>query len=283
VSDSYVAPGVDAGITPLTRQEFEQIRQLAYSKFGLALHDGKEHLVSARLSKQIRNSPFKSFREYYKHVVDDTTGQALAAMIDALTTNFTSFFREPDHFEFLRTQIVPAWEKRATLPVWSAACATGEEPYSIAVCLLEMLGASAEGRLRILATDISNKALNTAKAATYPVDRFSTFSPELLRRYVMRGKGKCEGWYRFNQEVTGKVEFQRLNLIEPFSHRDIYPLIFCRNVMIYFDKATQTDLVNRLAMRLEPGGHLFIGHSESLNGIDCPLKYVKPAIYRRVP
>jgi chemotaxis protein methyltransferase CheR len=282
VTDANSVLGPDSGITPLTRQEFEKIRQLAHNKFGLALHEGKEHLVSARLSKQIRNSPFKSFREYYRHVVEDGTGQALASMIDALTTNFTSFFREPEHFDFLRTQLVPAWTARASIPIWSAGCATGEEPYSIAVCLLEALGNGVARRLRVLATDISNKALSTARAATYPAERVSAFPPDLLRRHAMRGQGKCEGWYRFNREVIGTVQFHRLNLVEPFPHHDLFPLIFCRNVMIYFDKATQSDLVNRLAMRLEPGGYLFVGHAESLNGIDCPLKYIKPAIYRRL-
>jgi len=231
----------------------------------------------------MRNSRFRTFREYYRHVVEDSTGQALAALIDALTTNFTSFFREPDHFDFLRSQILPGWRDRASIPIWSAACSTGEEPYSLAVCLLEELGQGAAAKLRILATDISNRALAVARDAKYPAERFSAFTPDMLRQYLLRGKGKSEGWYRFAPAVTSAVSFERLNLIEPYTHRERFPLILCRNVMIYFDKATQANVVNKLAACLEPGGYLFIGHSESLSGIDTPLKYVKPAIYRRLP
>jgi len=251
---------------------------LARDRFGLSLQDGKEHLVAARLSKIVHGSSFRSFREYYRHVVEDATGRALAEMIDALTTNYTSFFREPEHFRYLREQIVPAWAGREPVEVWSAACSTGEEPYSIAVCLLEAL----QGRdFKVRATDISNRALKTAQAATYPAERFGEFHPGLLHRYLLRGQGRREGWYRFTGEVTSRVSFERLNLIERFPRDGTFALIFCRNVMIYFDRSTQSDLVNRLALCLEPGGYLFIGHSESLSGVECPLEYVQPAIYRR--
>jgi chemotaxis protein methyltransferase CheR len=235
-------------------------------------------LVSARLSKIVHRSSFRSFGEYCQHVVEDKTGQALAEMIDALTTNFTSFFREADHFQYLGQKLVPLWARRKKVEVWSAACSTGEEPYSIAVCLLEALrGAD----FSVLASDISNRALKTARAALYPAERFQGFGPDLLHRYLLRGQGKWEGWYRFSGEVTSKVSFERLNLIERFPAGRTFPLIFCRNVMIYFDRPTQAEVINRLALCLEPDGYLFIGHSESLSGVECPLEYVQPAIYRR--
>ncbi len=152
----------------LSFDEFDQIRALAYEKFGLDLRDGKQQLVSARLGKKIRESRFKTFQEYYRHVVEDRTGEALAAMIDALTTNYTSFFRETAHFDFLRGELLPEWRSRPAVRVWSAACATGEEAWSLAVCLA---GERGPRGARILATDISTRALTTARKGIYPADR----------------------------------------------------------------------------------------------------------------
>ena len=260
---------------PLTPAEFEQIRRLAYEKFGLDLRHGKEELVSARLGKQIRESRFRTFDEYCRHVLADRTGAALAAMIDALTTNFTSFFREPVHFEFLRRSVLPSLDGRVR--AWSAACATGEEPYSIAITALEELGHAAQDRLRILATDISTRALETARAAVYLAERCEGTAPPMAR-YLVRGSG---GRVRMRAEVRGLVEFRRLNLIEPFQHLGAFHLIFCRNVMIYFDRPTRENLVRRLSDCLEPGGWLFTGHAESLTGIGHALEYVRPAVYRK--
>jgi chemotaxis protein methyltransferase CheR len=245
----------------------------------LDLRQGKEELVSARLGRKIREANCRSFREYHRHVLQDGTGEALIGMIDALATNHTGFLREPAHFDFLRDRILPTWEPRPAIDIWSAACSTGEEPYTIAFTLMEKLLPNDYGKLRILATDISTKVLDSARRATYPADRFSEFPAVWMRRFLLRGQGQSKGWYRIKPEVAGRVEFRRLNLIEPFSHSRRFPLIFCRNVMIYFDKPTQERLVNRLADHLEPGGYLFVGHAESLTGIRHPLQYVRPAIY----
>jgi len=268
-------------VRPLSAREFEQIRRLAYRQFGLDLRNGKEQLVSARLGRQIRELKFRSFQEYYRHVVEDRTGEALVALIDALTTNHTSFFREPVHFEFLRRTILPGLRARDRIAVWSAACSTGEEPYSIAFCLVEELGETALAKIRILATDISTRVLAAAGQGVYPAERFDGIPGVQLRRCLLRGEGRFHGWYRVKPELRATVEFRRLNLMEGFSHLGPFPVIFCRNVMIYFDKATQQDLVNRMAACLEPGGYLLIGHAESLNAIDNPLEYVCPAVYRK--
>lgn len=270
-----------AEVRPLTAREFEQFRRLAYEKFGLDLREGKETLVSARLGKKIRELNFRSFQEYYRYVLEDRTGEALTALIDALTTNHTSFFRESAHFEFLRQTILPGLAGRNQIAVWSAACSTGEEPYTIAFTLLEELGEAALGKIRILATDISTRALATAQRGAYPAERFDGIPAPLLRRYLLRGEQRFKNWYRVKPEVRAMVQLRRLNLMEPFSHLGSFPIIFCRNVMIYFDKPTQQDLVNRLAGCLEPGGYLLIGHAESLNGVEHPLRYVRPAIYRK--
>ena len=275
------APNERDALRPLSTVEFQKIRNLVYERCGLDLRDGKEQLVSARLGKKIREAKFRSFQEYFQHVLDDRTGDALASMIDALTTNYTHFFREPAHFEFMKRTVLPPLRDRASFTIWSSACATGEEPYSIAMCLKEELGTRTDGRVQILATDISNRVLAVARKAVYPAERFQSVAIPALRNYLLRGSGASEGLYRVKTEVLPPVVFQRLNLIEPFSHMGAFPLIFCRNVMIYFDKKTQTDLVARLTGCLEPGGYLFIGHAESLNPIHHTLEYVQPAIYRK--
>lgn len=268
-------------VRPLTAREFDQIRTLAYEKFGLSLREGKETLVSARLGKKIRELNFNSFQQYYQHVVKDATGEALVSLIDALTTNHTSFFREPIHFEFLRESILPQLRDRERIAIWSAACSTGEEPYSIAACLQESWGEAGLSKLRILASDISSRSLKKAQQAVYPAERFEGIPVQQLRSFLLRGNGESKGLYRVKPRVRAAVEFARVNLMESLSRLGPFSVIFCRNVMIYFDKPTQEGLVNRLAGCLEPGGYLLTGHSESLNGIKHPLQYVRAAIYRK--
>src|SRR5579872_465104 len=267
-------------VRPLTAREFEQFRHLAYDKFGLDLRNGKEQLVSARLGKKIRELHFRSYQEYYRHVLEDSSGEALAALIDALTTNHTSFFRESAHFDFLRQTILPALRDRPRIGIWSAACSSGEEPYTIAFSVIEELGEGAFDKLRILATDISARVLASAQKGVYPAARFEGMPPLQQRRFLLRGERRKD-WYQVKPEVRGLVEYSRLNLMENFAHLGPFPVIFCRNVMIYFDKPTQQELVRRLAGRLEPGGYLLIGHAESLNAIEHPLRYIRPAVYRK--
>ncbi|MGE5644267.1 MAG: CheR family methyltransferase [Acidobacteriota bacterium] len=270
----------EEGIRPLTDAEFEQIRLLAYNKFGLDLRDGKQQLVSARLGKHLRRLGFRNFRDYSDYVKADASGQALTDMIDALTTNFTSFLREPVHFEFLRKTVIPAFRGRGPIEIWSAACATGEEPYSIALSALEEMGDEARHTVRVLATDISTRALETARRGVYPAERLSGIAPEIVRRYFLRGEQRWRGWFRVRKALREMVEFRRLNLTEPFPALPRFAVIFCRNVMIYFNSETQQNLVSRLARSLEPGGFLLTGHSESLLHGSHPLDYVRPATYR---
>jgi chemotaxis protein methyltransferase CheR len=273
--------GAVAEIRPLTAREFERFRRLAYEKVGLDLRHGKEQLVSARLAKKVRELRLRSYQEYYRHIEEDQTGEALVALIDALTTNHTSFFRESAHFDFLRQTILPRLRDRARVAIWSAACSSGEEPYTIAFSALNEWGEAAFDRLRILATDISTRVLASAERGIYPASRFGAMAKQHMRRYLLRGQRQWQEFYQVKPEVRALVEFSRLNLMESFSHLGSFPVIFCRNVMIYFDKPTQEQLVNRLAVRLEPGGYLMIGHAESLNAIRHPLRYVRPAIYRK--
>src|ERR1051326_1146281 len=278
VSSLATASDPRVRLVDLKSSEFEKIRSLAYQEFGLDLKDGKEELVSARLGKLMRRGAFASFASYYEPVVADRTGEALIELIDALTTNHTSFWREPAHFEFLEGLVRAEFKGIQTMRIWSAACSTGEEPYSIAFCLLNAgLPAS---RFRIVATDISTRALAKARRAVYPMERFDQVPQPWRRRFLLQGEGDWKGWYKVKPEVMASVEFRRLNLMEPLSGPDTYHVIFCRNVMMYFDRKTQADLVNRLTARLDPGGYFLVGHSESLTGIDHRLAYCRPATYR---
>ncbi len=261
----------------LHEREFEQFRKLAYDKFGLNLSSAKHELVSARLGKKLRELKLPSYRAYYDLIVADKTGESLIALIDSLSTNHTFFLREPAHFTYLRERLLPALRKRSRIDVWSAPCSTGEEPYSIAMVLCDELGMPPRPPVAIRAVDISTKALSTARAGIYPAGRLTGLSASWIKRYF-RQTGP-DG-FTIAPELRSAVEFERANLIEPIEDQHHYPLIFCRNMMIYFDKATQEKLVQQLARRLEPGGHLFIGHSESLMGAAHPLEYVQPAIYR---
>jgi chemotaxis protein methyltransferase CheR len=271
-----------AGLT-LTAGEFRQISELVYQRFGLDLKKGKEALVAARLGKRLRQKGIKSFAEYYRHVLADSSGEALIELIDSLTTNHTSFMREKAHFEFLTRAIKEEFSALASLEIWCAASSTGEEPYSIAMCLAEALPRGPESRrrgFRILATDISTRVLAHAKRGVYVAERFKELPAAWRRAYLLRGEGECKGSYKIKPDLASYVEYQRLNLIEPFPHRRRFHVIFCRNVMMYFDKSTQQDIVQRLSACLEPGGYLFVGHSESLTGVEHDLKYVRPATYR---
>ena len=271
-----------AGPPVLTASDFQRISELARERFGLNLPSGKEGLVAARLGKKIREGSFASFADYYRHVVSDSTGNSLIELIDALTTNHTFFLRERAHFDFLRQIVTREYQDRPGLRIWSAACSTGEEPYSIAMYLTDVareIPCRWSSGVRILATDISTRVLTKAQRAVYATERFREIPESWWKNYLLRGQKACEGTYKVKPAIAGLVEFERLNLIEPLPRRS-FEIIFCRNVLTYFNKATQKDIVARLSACLEPGGYLFVGHSEALTGIEHKLDYVRPAVYR---
>ena len=278
--------GAGAGppmIRPLSAADFQRFRELAYSRFGLDLREGKQDLVAARLGKRMRQGGFHSFSDYYEHVVSDSSGQALVEMIDALTTNHTSFLRERAHFDLLGRIVREAGRAAGSLQVWSAASSTGEEPYTILFTMLEADATLAHGRVLplIFATDISTRALDVAKRATYARERLRELPQAWLRNWFTSAAGGDAAMLRVRPDIARLIEFRRLNLVEPFRHGKIFDVIFCRNVMIYFDRRTQEDLVRRLHECLRPGGYLLVGHSESLSGVDHPFAYIRPAVYRR--
>ena len=268
-----------AEVRPLAAQEFELIRQLAYRTFGLDLKPGKEELVSARLRRLVDSGRFRSFQEYYRHVLADSTGEALAGMIDALATNHTAFLREPDHFDFLRQQVVPALAARSSVEVWSAACSTGEEPYSIAMELLHAFPSGWE--LEVLASDLSTKVLDRAEAALWPIEKASEIPDHHRRAFMLRGFGAQEGLMKAGPEIRKIVRFARVNLVgEAWPGGPPFDLIFCRNVLIYFERQAKTLVVERLLDRLEGSGYLFLGHAESLGGFTARARAVLPTVYQ---
>jgi chemotaxis protein methyltransferase CheR len=267
-------------VPELKPAEFLVLREFVHSTFGLDLRDGKERLVSARLGKHIRAGGFGSFDQYLKHVRADRTGESLTQLIDSLTTNHTNFLREEEHFRFLISTLLPELRERRSVTIWSAASSTGEEPYSILFTLLDALQTGPSLDVRIVATDISTRVLRTARAGIYPHEKLRSVPPSWLQRYFHSVDRGSKEW-QVRPEFRSRVEFRRLNLMDPLPAATRYPVIFCRNVMIYFDKQTQSGLVQRLSHALEDGGCLLVGHSESLTGIDHQLKYVRPAVYRK--
>ncbi|MCX7604368.1 MAG: protein-glutamate O-methyltransferase CheR [Bryobacteraceae bacterium] len=272
--------GMQGAAAGLGEREFRELRELARRTFGLDLKPGKEALVHARLARRVQELGLGSIAEYIEAVKADRTGLELERLINALATNHTSFLREPQHFALLRERILPELAPRASFWIWSAGCSTGEEPYTILFTAAERLGARI-GAMRLLATDISTRALEKAQAAIYPAERLQGLPPGWPQKYFQRGTGRWEGSVRVKPEWRARVDFRRLNLMEDFSFLPRMAVIFCRNVMIYFDKATQERLVRRFEDRLEPGGWLLIGHSEGLMGVRHGLEYVMPAVYRK--
>jgi chemotaxis protein methyltransferase CheR len=261
----------------LTDAHFLAISALAYDVAGIKLPPGKEGLVRSRLAKRLRARGLGSYDDYLA-LVRDPAGGELAEMIDALTTNKTDFFREPAHFDFLRQRVLPA-TGGAPLRLWSAGCSTGEEPYTLAMVLHDALPDVARRDVKILATDISRRVLTHAKAGVYADAAMQGVPPELRRRHFARTPNGA-GW-EAGASLRSLVTFAPLNLMGAWPMRGPFQAIFCRNVMIYFDRATQQTLVRRFHDLLEPGGYLFVGHSESLSALSHGFDYVQPAVYRR--
>ncbi len=265
--------------------EFDFIRDLVYERSRISLGPDKRELVSARLGKRLRATNLATVGEYCQLLQSPGATEELANLIDVISTNHTFFFREIAHFDFLRDVAVPAMSARAaaerwtTFNVWSAACSSGEEPYSIAMTLAECLPS---WPWQIVATDISHRILAKAQAGIYREETVGKLPPNVVRTHFQRGYGPQEGNYRVRASLSERIQFHQLNLLEGEPPvRQPFQVIFCRNVMIYFDRPTQEELVARLSARLVPGGYLFVGHAESLTNLRHPLKMVKPAIYQR--
>jgi chemotaxis protein methyltransferase CheR len=264
----------------LSPKVFEAIAGIVYRETGIALKAGKEGLVRSRLMKRLRTLEIGSFAEYLRLLENDPTGRERMMMIDCITTNKTHFFREPSHFEYLKKHILPNLSERR-LRIWSAACSSGEEPYSIAVVLRENIPDIDQWDVRILATDISTRVLEKARTGRYGAETLEGLSPALIANDFTCEGARSARIYEAKPEIKRMVTLARLNLLEAWPMKGPFDVIFCRNVMIYFDKETQRNLVERFRLMLEPGGYLFTGHSESMAGFAHQFRYVQPAVYAR--
>jgi chemotaxis protein methyltransferase CheR len=273
--------GFEDPLRPLANQEFEQIRELARRTFGLDLRPGKKELVSARLQRLVRTGGFRSYYEYYRHVLSDSSGEALMALIDALATNHTAFMREADHFEFLKKSVLPNLTRRGSIDIWSAACSTGEEVWTLLLVLRDTLPAS---RFLVIGSDISRKALRFAAQGVYPADRLATL-PRAWQELGFTREAGDPGLFAIKPAFRERAQFRRLNLIEPISWPVHFPVIFCRNVMIYFDEAEQKRLIEKFHRCLNPEGYLFVGHAESLFGLTTKFHMIHQnngTVYQRM-
>jgi chemotaxis protein methyltransferase CheR len=273
---------IHTGLTPikLKKGQFERISQLVHQMTGINLPPGKHELVRARLTKRLRALGLKSFDTYMEHLEHDQSEGEIVAMIEAMTTNKTNFFREPQHFGYLCHQILPVLRSRM-IRVWSAGCSSGEEPYTTAILLNEAIGDRSLWDIRILATDLSSRMIAHARNGVYDINHLREVPPLLISKYFTCIETKPVRRYQIIEMLRRRVHFARLNLMEEWPMRGPFDVIFCRNVMIYFDKATQEQLVNRFWKLMKPGGYLFVGHSESLTGSPHKFRYVQPAIYMK--
>lgn len=276
------------GIRPVTDREFGLFQKLIYREAGIHLAATKKPLLEARLTRRLRDLGLKSFDAYYRHLVNNGGGSEIVLMLDRIATNQTHFFREPQQFAFIGDEILPAWMAKGQCPngtkhirVWSAACSTGEEPYSIAMTLHERFAGAAGWSIEIVASDLSTRVLSAAQKAVWPIAKTSEIPQDYLRKYMLRGTGSQAGKMKAGPELRGLIHFQRVNLNdERYAVAGPFDLIFCRNVLIYFDAQSRAKVIERLVDRLAPQGFLFIGHAESLTGLSDRVRYVAPTIYR---
>ena len=262
-----------------TTNDFKRIRSLIYQRAGITLADSKQEMVYSRVARRLRARKITSFETYLSHLENGAMEDEWEAFTNALTTNLTSFFREAQHFPVLAEQAQKHKGSDAFL-VWCSASSTGEEPYSIAITLCEAFN-TLKPPARVIATDIDTNVLNTAQRGVYAIEKLEKMSPERMKRFFMRGKGSNEGMVKVRPELQEMITFRQLNLLESgWNIRGPLDIIFCRNVMIYFDKTTQGKILSRFAPLLKPEGLLFAGHSENFMYITQDFKLVGKTVYK---
>jgi chemotaxis protein methyltransferase CheR len=272
----------------LTSQEFQQLSKLVYSECGIHLVDGKKVMLESRLSKRLRVLNLVTFKEYIDFLTSlEGMSNELVHMIDVVTTNKTDFFREPHHFDYLKNYLLPSFnnEFQNSRPyrTWSAACSSGEEPYTLAMVMQDFTQHNPRFSYSILASDISTNVLQKAALAVYNPGTVASLPVEIKKKYFLKSKDLVKPTVRVVSSIREKVEFVRINLMDDvLDVGNDLDSIFCRNVLIYFDRITQEAVVNKLAAKLRKGGSLFIGHSESLHQFKLPLKQIKPTVFTKI-
>ena len=270
-------------IPSISSAEFERFAGLIRDQTGIHLREHKTQLLVARLGHRLRALGLRTFSAYHDFLARDTSGRELLTLINCITTNKTSFFREPHHFEFLCSHVIPRLQARGRreLRIWSAGCSSGEEPYSIAMTAREELARRSETwDLRILASDIDSDKLEQASAGRYSMQSLENVASQLWPKYFLRGYGQFEGLAQVRPELRQTITFRRINLSQPhWGVLERFDVVFCRNVIIYFDQPVQHRIVRGLAAHVRPGGHYFSGHSENLSHLHDVLAAIEPGIY----
>ncbi|NMG65538.1 SAM-dependent methyltransferase [Azoarcus indigens] len=260
----------------ISDQDFARFQRLLYQLAGIYLAPSKKVLLVGRLTRRLKARGLSEFGDYFRLVSSGEDPQERQTMVDLLTTNETYFFREPKHFDFLVNEILPARLPGNTFSVWSGACSSGEEPYSLAMILADKLG---DNGWKIIGSDISTQVLERARRGHYQMERIDGIPQAYLRRFCLKGVREQEGSFLVNRELRAKVQFMQVNLIEPIPNIGPFDVIFLRNVMIYFDQETKRKVVANMLPRLKPGGYFIVGHSETLNGVTEQLHALRPTIY----
>lgn len=269
----------------LTDKQFAKLSEFIYSNYGIKMPPVKKIMLQSRLHKRLKALGLPNFDEYLKYLFSDHAhNEEVVNMIDVVSTNKTDFFREPAHFDFLEESGLDAIVNKGVknIKVWSAGCSSGEEPYTLAVCLHNYLSRYPGVDFSIVATDISTKVLKQAKTAVYAEDRINVVPLNLKKKYFLKSKDRINPRVKVVEALRNKIVFQRLNFMDTsYSMNGPFDIVFCRNVLIYFDKSTQEAVINKLCGKLKPKGYFFLGHSESTAGLKVPLTQIKPTIFER--
>ncbi|MGF1644043.1 MAG: CheR family methyltransferase [Thiotrichales bacterium] len=267
-----------------TEEDFQRIREFVYSHTGISLSDGKREMVYSRLSRRLRSLGLQRFADYRALLERD--GGELEQLTNAITTNLTAFFREQHHFDHLGKTLIPGLLRRNSasrrLRLWSAGCSTGEEVYSIAMTVLENIPNAAQWDIKLLATDLDSNVLEIGSGGVYPLERIEKLPAEKIRKYFLRGSGANDGKVKVSNELRELITFRKLNLIQSWPSLGSFDVVFCRNVVIYFDKTTQMELFDNFARVLNDDGHLFVGHSETLSNLTDRFASLGKTIYKKI-
>lgn len=268
-----------------TDKDFSKIQKLVSQHTGIVLSEAKRDMVYSRLARRLRKLDLRDFRDYCQIVENETDAEELTHFTNAITTNLTSFFREPHHFQYLKTKLLPPLMQRNAetqrLRIWSAGCSTGEEPYSLAMAIRDVIPENSNWDIKILATDLDSNVLDTGSQGVYGEERVKGLDKSVLRKWFMRGRNGMGGCVRVSPALQDMISFKQLNLMNEWPMKGPFDFIFCRNVVIYFDKPTQSVLFNRYADLLIENGHLFLGHSETMFKVCNRFDLIGNTIYRK--
>jgi len=279
--------GLECFKAELTEKDFQVFSKFIYSEYGIKMPPVKRIMLQGRLLKRIRELGMESYSEYKEYFFSkEGQEKELLHFLNVVTTNKTDFFREPVHFIYLNDHVLPKYIEEnnyQTFKVWSAGCSSGEEPYTISMVLNDFLRSNPIFKFSIMGTDISTQMLEKAAKGIYPASRIETIPLELKKRYFLKSKDVNNKTVRVHPQLQKNITLNYLNLMDgSYGIKETFDVIFCRNVLIYFDRATQEKVINKLCLQLKKGGYFFIGHSESLSGMDVPLKHIKPTIFEKI-